>query len=158
MNRIMKKTTSRKSCFDEALHLLSYRSHSRMELTRKLRRRGYEEKEIEQAIDKAAHYGYINDEELASDVFDHYARAHAYGDLYIHQKLASKGLSCEKHLSREEELENAENLLNAKERISPGIKKNRRKVAGFLSRRGFSTTTIHMVLESLPADEEWSRW
>lgn len=152
---ISRTKPNKKSCFNAAIGLLSYRSLSEKELTDKLKRKGYDSGEIEEAVAKVKDYGYINDETLADEVFDHYRLCHIYGDRYIHQKLEKRGLATDRHLSRDEELQNAENLIASKERVMPGVAGNKRKVAGYLSRRGFSFTTISIMLDSIGAREEF---
>ena len=46
----MKKTTNKKA-FDAALSMLGYRSYSETEIRTKLKRKGYEEEKIAEAID-----------------------------------------------------------------------------------------------------------
>ena len=72
-----------------------------------------------------------------------------YGDSYIHSKLKYRGLSSNLHLSVSEEMEFAKNVINTKLHITNVDIKTKRKVAGFLSRRGFRTTVIYLILEKL---------
>ena len=65
----MKKTTNKKA-FDAALSMLGYRSYSETEIRTKLRRKGYEEEKIAEAIDRLIQYGYLNDRVLGDEVFE----------------------------------------------------------------------------------------
>lgn len=137
-----RQKTNRKSAFEAALHLLSYRGQSEWELNKKLKDREYTPAEIKEAIQKLKKYDYINDAELASDVFDSYRTRACYGDSYIHKKMKFRGLSTNKHIPKSEELCNAETLLEKKEKIVPGFLEEYRRAVGFLSRRGFQPGTI----------------
>lgn len=62
----MKK--SNRSAYEAALHLLEYRAQSEYEIRTKLKRRGYEDEDIEKAVEKLYFYHYLNDEELAEEI------------------------------------------------------------------------------------------
>ena len=64
----MKRTN--KTAYESAIHLLNYRPQSEYELRTKLARKGYDPDEIGKVMDKLKHYGYLNDSELADDLFD----------------------------------------------------------------------------------------
>jgi SOS response regulatory protein OraA/RecX len=53
------------SCYEKAVELLGQRPHFRRQLAQKLARRGYPEAEIEQALDRLAEQGYLDDAEAA---------------------------------------------------------------------------------------------
>ena len=86
------KKTER-SCYEAALHLLKYRGQSEMEMRRKLKERGYGEKDIKETLKKLMHYGYVDDESLAEDVFRSFRSRRCYGNNYILQKMKARGLS-----------------------------------------------------------------
>ena len=115
----MKKTTNKKA-FDAALSMLGYRSYSETEIRAKLRRKGYEEEKIAEAIDRLIQYGYLNDRVLGDEVFEAIKNKGIYGDAYIHRKLAQRGLSSDRHLSRSEEETAARRILEAKIRVKIG--------------------------------------
>lgn len=81
------------------MYLLQFRDQSEKDLTRKLKEREYTEKEIEEAMERLRDYEYVNDENLADELFEAYRRRAQYGDAYIHQKLKLKGLATEKTCS-----------------------------------------------------------
>ena len=56
-------------------------------------------REIEEALSKLLHYGYVNDLDLAEDLFNLYKSKNAYGDVYIHKKMKLRGLSIDRHLT-----------------------------------------------------------
>ncbi len=67
---------SEKSCYQRAVDLLSRRAHFAAELRSKLRQRGFEPEEIEQALDRLAEQGYVDDTKTTR--------------LWLEQKLARK--------------------------------------------------------------------
>lgn len=146
----MKKTD--RTAYEAALHLLKYRGQSEKELRRKLKERGYEQSEIEKAINKLKHYGYVDDDSLAEDVFRLLRNRKCYGDSYIQRKMKDQGLTAPSHIPEEEERKNAVNLLLGRIRIYPGLRKDYRKAASFLLRRGFSSPAVHEALSALHID------
>lgn len=142
-----------KTAYEAAISLLNRRAQSEWEMRTKLRRKEYSKSEIDETVAKLYEYHYLNDEELAEDVFRYYQEERLYGDRYIHQKLKSRGLSVDRHLTEEEEAEKAVLALQNKEKVIPGFSKNYRKAAAFLFRRGFAPHTVSEVLQGL--DEEF---
>ena len=55
------KMQKSKTAYEAALHLLKYRGQSTYELRKKLKDREYPLREIEEALSKLLHYGYVND-------------------------------------------------------------------------------------------------
>ena len=97
------KMQKSKTAYEAALHLLKYRGQSTYELRKKLKDREYPLREIEEALSKLLHYGYVNDLDLAEDLFNLYKSKNAYGDVYIHKKMKLRGLSIDRHLTFDEE-------------------------------------------------------
>ncbi len=135
-----------KTALEAALHLLGYRAQSEKELRRKLKQRGFSGSDIDRAVEDLYRYEYLNDEELAAEIFENYRRDGLYGNRYIKQKLQMRGLSCEDWLTPEEEEEKAELALQKKEVSAPGYRADYQKAAAFLARRGFSYDVIRRVL------------
>lgn len=98
-------------------------------------------------------YEYVNDEDLADELFEAYRRRAQYGDAYIHQKLKLKGLATEKHLQLEEEIEMAAALLQKKWGMSPKLRTDFKKSASFLLRRGFSHDAVMTVMHEMDLEE-----
>lgn len=143
----MKK--SKRSCFDAALAILAYRSRSEIEVRRKLKDRDYEEAEIETVIQKLYHYRYLDDDALANDLFDAYKKEGKHGDIYIHQKLSSRGLSSNRHLTADDEKKMAVALLRKTVSQNPSLASNQRKAAAMLARRGFVAQAVMYALETV---------
>ena len=87
------KMQKSKTAYEAALHLLKYRGQSTYELRKKLKDREYPLREIEEALSKLLHYGYVNDLDLAEDLFNLYKSKNAYGDVYkaSEMKIPGKG-------------------------------------------------------------------
>ena len=144
--RQSKPMKKNKTALEAALHLLGYRAQSEKELRRKLKQRGFSGSDIDSAVEDLYRYEYLNDEELAAEIFENYRRDGLYGNRYIKQKLQMRGLSCEDWLTPEEEEEKAELALQKKEASVPGYRADYQKAAAFLARRGFSYDVIRRVL------------
>lgn len=156
----MKMMKSNRTCYEAALHLLKYRNQSEKELRRKLKDREYTRDEITKTLEKLKYYGYVNDDDLAEEVFNAYRKRHCYGISYIRQKMKMQGLICQWQISEEEERNNALYILSAKAKIVPAILSNYRKAVSFLKRRGFSYSSIIFALHELdvkdaPADSDF---
>lgn len=143
-----------KSCYEAALHLLKYRGQSEMEMRRKLKERSYGEEDIEDTVGKLKHYGYVDDESLAEDVFRSFRNRRCYGNSYILQKMKARGLPCPYRIPEEEERDNAFRLLAARAKTMPSLLTNYRKAASFLLRRGFSSSVILSALREAGVEDE----
>lgn len=143
------KMQKSKTAYEAALHLLKYRGQSTYELRKKLKDREYPLREIEEALSKLLHYGYVNDLDLAEDLFNLYKSKNAYGDIYIHKKMKLRGLSIDRHLTFDEEYAAALIIMKNKVKVLPALKHNYRRAAGILYRRGFQGSVITSVLQNL---------
>jgi regulatory protein len=78
------------SVLEAGLRLLARRAHSRVELRRKLGRRGYEEDEIQAALTRLTELGYVDDAEFAAA---HVRRRSASrGPFALSAELAARGV------------------------------------------------------------------
>lgn len=141
------------SCRDSAIYLLSRRDHGRNELAQKLKIKGYEQADIEQAVEYCDHLGYLDDQRFAQGlVRQHIAKGH--GEMRIRQELKQKSLSAEVvdcalaqqsvdwfELARQ----TAEKKFNLAEVVD---QKGRAKQIRFLQYRGFSFEQIQYALTS----------
>lgn len=113
--------SSDRSCYEAALHLLKYRGQSEMEMRRKLKERSYGQDEIENTVSRLKHYGYVDDESLAEDVFRAFRNRRCYGNTYILQKMKARGLPCPYRIPEEEERDNACRVLRSRAKALPSI-------------------------------------
>lgn len=138
-----------------AYRFLTYRPRSRAELEAKLRERGFEEAVLEIVLADLMRLGYVNDRQFANQWTLSRTRLRGFGRRRIEQELKNKGI--DRELIREvfaevfvdeTELETAkliaEKKINAMARFDRETR--RRRLAGFLERKGFSFEIIRAVL------------
>lgn len=80
------------SAYDRALNLLTTRAHSRFELRRKLRSK-HGQTEIDEAMERLARLGLLDDRSFAIDRAHILCRDRAWGERRIAADLSSRGLS-----------------------------------------------------------------
>ena len=114
------------------------------ELDRKLREKGYPEKEILPLLKELKAQGWLNDEDLASRYIER-LKAKGYGPRVIALKLREKAGPME--VSIEESKDAALALIEKKYRRDLPEKKE--KVIAALMRRGFSYELIKNLLENI---------
>jgi regulatory protein len=78
------------SALDVGLRLLARRAHSRVELRRKLGRRGYEEDEIQAALARLDELGYVDDAAFATGHVRR--RSSSRGPMALKAELAARGI------------------------------------------------------------------
>lgn len=143
-----------------AYRLLTYRARSRKELEGKLRDKEFGDAVIEAVVADLTRLGYVNDREFARQWATGRIRLRGFGRRRIEQELSNKGISRdliqeilgevfedapEADIARQE----AEKKLRSLDRFDPEVR--RRRLAGHLERRGFSSATIYDVLRRVGA-------
>lgn len=131
--------------YDTAVRLLARRPHSRLELTRKLRRRGHDDDAIETALTRCAEHGYLDDAGFAAALVR--ARSRTRGRRAIAAELSQRGVGREQvdaalgGLETEDELAAAVALvrrrLNTRSQL-PTLRELLDDAGPKLLRRGFS--------------------
>jgi regulatory protein len=140
-----------------AYRFLTYRSRSRMEIEAKLRDKEFSETIVEAVLADLARLGYVNDLQFAREWTRSRSRFRGFGRRRIGQELKHKGVEPEiiqevfaEFFSEEAEIDTAtrvaEKKLNAM--MSLDRETRRRRLAGFLERKGFSFDVIRKVLKS----------
>ncbi len=142
---------------NSALRILTGRDHSKYELIRKLKQRGFKLKDIEKAVLECIRLDYINDERTARVCIRQLIRK-GYGLQRIGYELDKKGLVGERiqdifseSVSDADELEGAERILKKNFRRferETDLKKRRNKIYRFLYGRGFSQDTIRKLVNN----------
>ncbi len=145
--------------YHNALRLLGYRPRSRLEIERHLRQKGYEAEAIDAAMVRLVANRYIDDEAFARAWLNHRERSRPRGARGLSHELRQKGVEREiiddvltdldeeasAWAAVEGKLDRWRNLDQA------GFRK---KVTGFLSRRGFGYDAIRKVSQkALEMDE-----
>lgn len=152
------KSTSNKSALNTALRILTRRDHSRSELVRKLKQRGFGKEDINQAVSSCEQFDYINDERTAR-VYIRQLKRKGYGKKRMRLELNKKGLKgariqhiLDESVSANDEREGADRILkkNMKrfERETDALKR-RDKIYRFLRARGFSQDVIAAAIKGI---------
>lgn len=151
-----KINSSSKSALNSALRILTRRDHSRYELVRKLKLRGYSRQDIDHAVSACEEYGYIDDLRTAK-VYIRQLKRKGYGKKRIQLELKKKGLRGDRvqsilaeSVSEADESEAAQRIVkkNLKRfERERDLKKRRDKIYRFLQTRGFSREVITNTLK-----------
>ena len=133
-----------------AMDLLAQREHGRVELARKLRRRGAPPELIDNALDRLAEEGLLDESRYLESFIASRARA-GYGPLRIREELAQRGLPREaiEQALGEYGVDWAEQLSELWQRrfgVRPQDPKERARQGRFLAYRGFSMEQISRLL------------
>jgi regulatory protein len=152
---------------EAALALLSRREHSRRELARKLRRKGHSRDHIEVVLTRLEEVGLVSDERYARLFVTDKLAVRPLGRRRIVQGLRLKGIAAEaagralEDVYRDREVDDrslAESLAKKRAARLSGVEPPavRRRLAGFLARRGFDAgvvaDTVRRVLGEGPGD------
>jgi len=140
-----------------AYRLLTYRPRSRAEIEAKLHDKEFDDAIIETVLAGLERFGYVNDLQFARDWTRSRIRLQGFGRRRIGQELKNKGIGRElirevfaEVFSEETEIETAKRVagkkLNTMGSRSLDRETRRRRLAGFLERKGFSFEIIRDVL------------
>lgn len=139
-----------------ALYLLTYGDNTEKTLKDKLLMKGFSEDNIIDAIDYCKSYGYIDDKSYAERFIRDKVNLNKYGSKKIKSQLIEKGISKDLiedvlDLDGDLEYENAKNLaakkLSSYKNLDSIVIK--RRLSGFLYRRGYDFSIINKVLREL---------
>lgn len=148
----------RQECFDHAMRFLESRLHSRGELFKKLMRREYGEKIINDVLDDLARMDYVNDARFAKTKALSAAQHKHHGQRRAFIELIKSGVdrpTAERAL--EDVYETHDSLAVARQlaqKQAPRLRKldpltARRRLAGMLLRRGFDYDTVRPVIDEV---------
>lgn len=154
-----------------AIRLLSSRLRSEHEMQTRLKQKGYAADIVKHVIERLRSEGYLNDTLFAEQLTQQRVRSQKKGRHFIKQELQQKGLSKDRiqeaiaQVDPETEFHMAFELARKKYRLETDADpmKVRRKIAGFLARRGYPGSVVTKVLKELsfpktPAEEDWMEW
>jgi regulatory protein len=138
--------------YDNALRLLGYRPRSRLEVERHLRQKGYEAEAIDAAMARLVANRYVDDEAFARSWLNHRERLRPRGARGLSHELRQKGVEREiidEILTELDEEASAWAAIEGKMHRWHGLDQMafRKKITGFLSRRGFAYDTIHKTCQ-----------
>lgn len=145
---------------DRAFSYLSHRSRSRSELERYLRRKGYEEGVVGRVLERCEELGYVDDRSFAAAYVRDRIRLKPRGVRRLRAELRRKGVAPE---VAEEGIESAfrESGVTERELLERAARKRwralrdedsrtaRRRLYGYLRRRGFPGYGIREVVDEL---------
>lgn len=145
---------------DRALRHLSHRPRSRFEVERHLRKKDYPEPAVAAALERCAELGYLDDRSFAAAWARDRIRLRPRATALMEAELRRKGVSPEDARAgiadafREEGTTEEALLLRAAEKrwrtlSGRSPEAARRKLLGYLDRRGFSAAESREVTESL---------
>ncbi|MEW6685752.1 MAG: RecX family transcriptional regulator [Candidatus Edwardsbacteria bacterium] len=144
-----------------ALNLLSIRPRTKKELEQRLKRKEFETEIISKVISRLEEVGLIDDEKFARLWTESRLASKPMGPNRLKEELWQKGISPEiieeslkEFTNKDEQIGIAKELVKRKTRqyvsLSPEVMK--RRLMGFLSRRGFSYEIIKEVLRNETTD------
>ncbi|MCK4325618.1 RecX family transcriptional regulator [bacterium] len=157
ITRIIFKEEARKAK-DYALNLLSFRPRSSKEVRDRLKRKDYDEKVIEEAVENLGRIGLLSDEEFARSWAQSRMQGKPMGRKLLEQELRQKGI--DKEII--EKISEATYSQHDEETLALTLAKKKlkgyrdlddltikRRLYSYLGRRGFSPDTISEVLEKI---------
>jgi regulatory protein len=148
--------SDRARCLGAAIQLLTHRPRSVRELRTRLRQKNFSAEAIDAAIEKLSGWGYLNDEDFARFWVENRQANRPRGGRLLAQELRIKGIDRETiretiDASEIDEpavaLDLARTKLRSYRDLPPEVAK--RRLAGFLTRRGFGYDAIKPVLDEL---------
>jgi len=146
------------SAKDYAFKLLSYRPRSIEEIRDRLKKKDYSSRVISEVVKDLKRLKFLNDKEFARMWVENRIRTRPMGRYRLYQELIQKGIDrelIEKTLSNyreEEEIKLARELAQRKlKRSYRNLNQvtTKRRLYGFLQRRGFSYDTIQEAIKEL---------
>jgi len=146
---------------DSAWRLLSFRPRSERELMTRLKQKGYEDKWIEEAIQKLKDYRYIDDQSFARSFASDRITIKKIGSNGLKYELKQKGISSdiieevlEDLIDEEKEFEQGVELCERKLRTIKETEpfKKKQKLLQFLVRKGYSFDTAKQVVSHVLID------
>lgn len=151
----LKSQDERETTYQKALHFLSFRPRSTAEVRRNLTKRGIPETRIEETITRLQKSGTLDDQAFARAWVENRNTFHPRGKTALRMELRRKGLSDDIIQSVLDTQVNEEDLAleGARKyaRRLTGLEwpEFRRKLGGFLARRGFAYATLAPVVSKV---------
>jgi len=160
LTELLREETFRKAR-DRALLLLSYRDRSIGEVRKRLLGSDFPEDVVVQVIEQLAKLQLLDDDKFSRDWVRARTQSKPMGKVRLFAELRSKGVEKETVENALQELDQASEVRLARELAVRKLEKidrndpaSRRKLAGFLARRGFGWEVVSEVMESLSSDSD----
>ncbi len=142
------------------MDLLSYRPRSIKEIRDRLAQKGYAEPAVEAAVERLIGWGYLNDGDFARRWVENRVEHRPRGTRLLAQELRHKGIDRDLigETLEEADIDELAAALQAGERkaqsyakLEPAIAK--RRLSGFLARRGFNGGVVRQATEQLLGEQ-----
>lgn len=148
---------------DAALSLLSHRARSKTELKRRLKRKGFEEETADATVARLGELGMVNDAAFAESFVRDRVRLKPHGRRRLTQELRARGVDEDTARAAIDDVMEREDASEAdlaraaaarwKPRPGEEPERARRRLEGFLARRGFGGEVVREVVkEKLAGD------
>ncbi|WP_127487547.1 RecX family transcriptional regulator [Paenibacillus ehimensis] len=165
LEQILAEDEAHKAYLD-AIRLLSSRLRSEHEMKARLKQKGYTPEITAATVERLAKEGYLNDEQFAEQLAKQRLESQKKGRHWIKQELQQKGIrkdhiqAAMEQVDEETEFEMAYSLASKRyhSELAKDPLKARRKIAGFLQRRGYPGTVVSKVLARLPRKGPEGDW
>ena len=148
----LEETVNIRRAYNCAVSLLSRRDHSKKELMRKLKEKGYS-KGAEAAVEKLANSGYVDDERFCRLYASELIRLKGYGRKRVEQELYLKGVDREIISGVLDEIsfdtDRLSDIIKRKYLAKMTDEKGRQKAFNALLRLGYSYGEIRDALENM---------
>lgn len=143
---------------DHALRLLSIRPRSVREISDRLARKGFERTAVEAVVADLAELGLLDDRKFARDWIENRQHFRPTGVIRLRQELFVKGIDREiadqavrEYKNDADEFPAALDLARRKQKLFRKLDADtaKRRLAGFLARRGYESSIVSKVLKEL---------
>jgi regulatory protein len=151
----LKREDTFEVAYQKGLHFISYRPRSEAELQRKLNEQGFEAAVIEAAIQRFKENGFLGDERFARDWVENRSTFRPRSKRMLAMELRQKGIADEEIQKALAETEDEGTLAYntavsyARRLASSDWETFRKRLGGYLARRGFSYGTITPILRQV---------
>ncbi|MBR6511812.1 MAG: regulatory protein RecX [Phascolarctobacterium sp.] len=157
------KLDSFEQVYGYAMNLLNYRDYSSKDMLLKLKSKGANEDDAQNAVAKLTEHRFINEEHYAQQVYRAWLNKKTYGRQHLAMELYRKNVAEECVPEIMAAFTAEDELLNAERATKEFISRNRRKLqnfddklvaaaARFMTNRGFATRYIQVLLEAIRAE------
>ncbi len=156
-----KKFTSAQQAYDCALNLLSYRDYSDSGMLDRLQRKGADEEQARESVEKLKEYGLLDEKRYACRIYEMWLNKRCYGRQHLQAELARRGIRKEyigmvlDMFTPEMEAERAEAaaeifMQRNRKKLEAGADRKLAAAAGrFMAARGFSSRYMYILLSRL---------
>jgi regulatory protein len=150
----LKSCDAAEIAYDRALHFLSYRPRSRAEIANYLRRRKAQPHTVDTVIGRLEHAGLVDDSAFAQYWVENRESFRPRGARALRHELFQKGVSASVIAQAVEEIDETGGAYRAAQRRARRLRHLdyqvfRRRLGGFLQRRGFGYDVVRETVDRL---------